>query len=613
MTQKTPAMSAAAVRPTSLPISELLANRSPAKVPRYQRSYAWEDEQVGDLIQDVELLLGSETGARGHFYGGMVAIRMSDSTEPSGSAHEVVDGQQRLATFCILLAQLAIRADELRQIGLARGDNETAQKLAILTKSIRNEYLYYQRYDVDRGIESPQPRVRLSGADDDVFQSLLKGEPVSRKRNSHELLRKAAIRLREELVVPKSPEGDLDRSLRVLQRIRDAVLFDSFVIHIVGENKSSGYRLFAVLNDRGARLTVADLLRSYTLEMLDAAPELCDKGARIWDDILTAAGEHVDDFLKAYFTSLTGKRPRRDDLFDETKDLLFPGNNTPPQEVISTLTAMARELTAFSAIRDGAWPYTSEQQMPNVSEWQRSRLRRLVVTLRHELSHPLLLAARACCDERSFAELVHLIELFAFRYKNACGAHAGPASGSYYAECKRLRTIPSNSAVDFAKLRGSLRDLLDKRASNSTFRNVITEFFHYDAGSAAKANIRHLLTTIEDYRPWIEMGAEGPPVPTVITVTDLSQVTIEHIYPVGCPSPDPTLQPHVNQLGNLSYWGPDENSDAGNSDFASKVPAYAASKVRLNNELATFGRWDLAALKAREERLIEQACLIFTV
>lgn len=84
MSQATPAMSAASVKPTSLPISELLSSRSPAVVPQYQRAYAWEDDQVTDLINDVKLLLPTPTKSRGHFYGGMVAIRTDDAAEPSG-------------------------------------------------------------------------------------------------------------------------------------------------------------------------------------------------------------------------------------------------------------------------------------------------------------------------------------------------------------------------------------------------------------------------------------------------------------------------------------------------------------------------------------------------
>jgi hypothetical protein len=610
--QSTPAMSAASVKPTSLPINKLLSERYPARVPRYQRAYAWNDDQVTDLINDIKLLLPKKTGTRGHFYGGMVAIALPDASETSGSTYEIVDGQQRLATFCLLLAQLATRADELELACLAAGKKAESKRLAILARDIRRSYLHYQRYDVDQGTESTEPRVRLSVADDGVFQGLVDGTPVVESRESHRLLMQAAGLLREELVLPETSEADPTKARKQLVRLRDAVLLDSFVIHIVGDSRSSGYRLFAVLNDRGARLTVADLLRSHTLELLDAHKGMREKCATTWDDILTRGAELVDDFLMVYFTSLTGKRSKRSDLFDQTKDLLFAPSTTP-QQILAALTSMGTELGAYMSIRSGHWPYEQADHVAGVADWHRDRLARLVGTLRHDLSAPLLLAARARCDEERFAELVHALEKFAFRYKNVCGAHAGPASAIYYGECKKLRGLPAGSVVTFVPFRQALTKLIAKRAPDKVFKASLRDQLAYDAGSAAKANIRYLLTMIEAHGPWLNQGAVPPLAPSVISVTDFSQVTIEHVYAPGSKPPDLVLRSHENRLGNLSYWAPGDNSTASNQPFAAKVAAYAASSVGLNQDLAQLGQWDKPALEAREQHLIDAACLVFTV
>jgi len=610
MAHATPAMSAAGVKPTSLPVSELLAQRYPAHVPRYQRAYAWDDDQVTDLIGDIKILLPTKTGTLGHFYGGMVAVKLSDSSEPSSNTYEIVDGQQRLATFCLLLAQIAARADALESSSRAQGKKAEANKFAILAREIRNLYLHYQRYDVDKGTESTQPRVRLSVADDDVFQALLAGTPVVPSRESHRLLQQSADLLREELVIPATSDSEPTKARKQLQRLRDAVLLDSFVIHIVGDSRSSGYRLFAVLNDRGARLTVADLLRSHTLELLDTHGSLREKSASLWDDILTDGADVVDDFLMAYFTSLCGKRAKRADLFDSVKDLLFPSSHAP-QAILEALKAMANELSFFVSIQGGSWPYQASDQLASVSAWQRSRMLRLVSTLRHELATPLLLAARARCAEDTFAELVHLLEIFAFRYKNVCGAHAGPAAAAYYAECKYFRGLTAGSSVNLTSFRKALVALLAKRASDAMFRNAIRDQLAYDGGNAARANIRHLLTRIEDHRPWIKQGAQGTAQPSMLAVTDLNQVTIEHVYAPGCTPPDAVLGPHANRLGNLSYWAPSDNGAAGNAPFSAKSVAYAASSVGLNQDLAGLATWDLKALEARETQLINEACQVF--
>jgi len=610
MSQATPAMSAASVKPTSLPISELLSSRSPAVVPRYQRAYAWEDDQVTDLIDDVKLLLPTPTRSRGHFYGGMVAIKTDDATEPSSTIYEIVDGQQRLATFCLLLAQIALRADEFAKSARAKGAGHEGSQMDMLAEQIRETFLYYLRYDVDQGIKTQQERVRLSKADNDVFRELLKGNNVTPTRESHIRLRDAATLLRDELVRPETSHSDPGEARKRLIRIRDAVVYDSFVIHIVGDNRSAGYRLFSVLNDRGARLTVADLLRSHTLEILDLNAPLRDQAAVLWDDILTEGGEEVDKFLISYYTSLTGKRAKPDGLFDSFVSLLFSASSQPA-DILGRLQQMATELIAFIAIRSGTWPYAEKDQLPSVSNWQRARLRNLVRTLRHELSDPLLLAARARCNEVEFAKLVQMLETFVFRYKNVCSAHAGPASAAYYAQCKDLRDL--QKSVSFSKFAGSLRNLLTTRANDKIFAATIATQLRYDGGNSARANIRHLLTMIEDHRPWLKQGAQGKPKPSMLSMTDMEQVTIEHIYPQSAKAADPQLAPHVNRLGNLSYWGPHDNGAAGNDPFPVKKSAYAASNVTLNQDLAKLPNWDLAALEQREKDLITEACKIWTI
>ena len=68
------------------------------RVPPYQRAYAWEDEEVEALIQD---LLEAFRAGTIYFLGAIVVIRPRNRG-PS----EVVDGQQRLTTLTVMLSVL---------------------------------------------------------------------------------------------------------------------------------------------------------------------------------------------------------------------------------------------------------------------------------------------------------------------------------------------------------------------------------------------------------------------------------------------------------------------------------------------------------------------------
>lgn len=83
-----------------------------------------------------------------------------------------------------------------------------------------------------------------------------------------------------------------------------------------------------------------------------------------------------------------------------------------------------------------------------------------------------------------------------------------------------------------------------RRANDKIFAATIATQVRYDGGNAAKANIRHLPTMIKG------QGAQGKPKPSMLSVTDMDQVTIEHIYPQNANPADPQLTPNVHRLGN---------------------------------------------------------------
>lgn len=73
-------------------------------IPAYQRRYSWNREQLHGLWRDVGELL-SNPHTRNHFCG--VLLKLDRPGEgPITSFREVIDGQQRLVTFLILLAAL---------------------------------------------------------------------------------------------------------------------------------------------------------------------------------------------------------------------------------------------------------------------------------------------------------------------------------------------------------------------------------------------------------------------------------------------------------------------------------------------------------------------------
>ncbi|MCB5301987.1 DUF262 domain-containing protein [Yersinia bercovieri] len=82
---------------TLRPISELMKLKF--FIPSYQRGYRWTRRQVTDLLDDIaEFQKSSETSSRKAFYCLQPVV-----VKQSGDEWELVDGQQRLTTICIIL------------------------------------------------------------------------------------------------------------------------------------------------------------------------------------------------------------------------------------------------------------------------------------------------------------------------------------------------------------------------------------------------------------------------------------------------------------------------------------------------------------------------------
>ena len=99
-------------------------------------------------------------------------------------------------------------------------------------------------------------------------------------------------------------------------------------------------------------------------------------------------------------------------------------------------------------------------------------------------------------------------------------------------------------------------------------------------------------------------------------VIDIEGATLEHIYPQSAVDADrdPELEPLKHTLGNMTFFGADDNVAAGNKPFAAKRTAnYKPSEIAMTSDLATKDAWTNNDVKSRQEELIDQAVRIFLV
>lgn len=592
-------------------VGDLIGRRVPFFVPKYQRGYAWEEEEIGDYISDMEDLFARRQASADkplrHFFGGFVSIESFLGNSTTGRTFELVDGQQRMATFVITLSLIV---DALKRVAAEarvasdRVAENTADAEAVLT---RKNFVVYEEV-VGSGIEQ-RLRVSLSKADRAFFELLINRNGVQSTRDSHRRLvaaqREIETRLINGTVAP--PAIALAERISRLINLRKCLVDDCHVVHIYSDDRPEAFRLFRVLNDRGRAIGDGDKLRSHTLELTESSPAVQAAVEEAWDRILAVGQSDTDDFLRTYLNAYTAKRTPKRDLFAHICDEFFDPDKTVGDmatAVHGRIQSFEKSSVMYRKICEGEWPLEGTR----VSAWRRNRLHRLVVVLRHALALPLLLAAAEILTEQEFAELVLSLERFAFRYVSIASGHHNPPAGIYVKAIEALRQ-GSFSLGDF---RAQLQGIMEKHAPASVFESNLVARLDY-LQQANRKLIRHFLSTIDDHLAWLRSGGAGRPRADEVRSLDLNELTIEHVYPQNAvpADTDSLLEPTKQKLGNLSIWGPDENNNAGNDRYAKKLTKYSASVIGLNRELASVGHWELADCEARQRLLVEFAVRLF--
>ena len=614
---------AASVDAKSLTVAEVISERYPFAVPRYQRAYAWDDQAVSYFVRDIEVMLEQDAGLTSHFFGGVVCIQLTDNQKTRPTSYEVVDGQQRMATLMLALSCVVEAAEALIK-RCERKDPPVAASARTLRDELVENFLTWKDSDVAAGTSTVRRRMTLSLADDPAFGALVMRKKVPKPtRESHTLLldaHRALMTMTTEFVGTK---GKLKDRLGRLIRLRQALLHDAHVIHIVSKERAQAYRLFSVLNHRGESLSDADLLRSRSLELLEGFQAEQESAAVVWDELLSYRAADIEKFFQHIYPSVTGKRAQGD-LFEALEREFLP--DAPPPTAVDAKKITTRvewfrdEFLLYSGLVSGDWPFPrGGASKTAANRWQTERLRRLTVTLRHDLALPLLLAGARSLTEKDFAALVYMLEIFAFRYKIICGAHATKPANLYYAHAKLMRDATATKPYSLGSLRAELRSLIAEKAGDALFQQLLVEKLRY-SNSSQRVNIKEFLTTLEDHRKWLAKKSStqkgAVPAPSMTKVIDLDEVTLEHIYPQNAlaADKDPALEPVKHWLGNLTFFGPKDNSSAGNKSFAVKKSShYAPSEIGMTADLASLTSWTTTEYDAREADVLADAIRVFVV
>ncbi|KPZ67780.1 hypothetical protein AN394_03470 [Pseudoalteromonas sp. P1-26] len=589
------------VEPDYKSIGALFRDANVFRVPKYQRGYAWKNNQLDDFIDDIKNIINDKSSSE-HFFGSLVCAQ-EECIGGHERVNQLVDGQQRLTTF-MLLASCLIK----KYYNLNEKPNEFSEYISEKITELTERYINYKK-SVNKKTEYVR-RLELSRRDDEFFFSLVSGTPMEPERDSHIRLKSAEIEL-DNFLESLTSESTIDKQLDQLDALEKVINESCNVIHMITSKVADAYKLFQVINDRGESLNHTDLLRAKTLGMADDknSEHIFNHVERIWDDLDKEYGSQLEKLLGYYYSGLTGDKVKSSAFYDQFMDKVIGHTNVKPEKVFEKMNLIYKELNKIHKITNGEWPYSES----TLTAWQRNRINVLVKNLKH--THPIpLLAAATQLKESQFYEVVRVLEIFFFRYKHICKNKIDLATTRYLKACRNLND-DSFTVQNFKK---DLRELLIKDASDEQFISRLKDLEYIDPKKGDNRSLRYLLLGIEDSWRWFQNGmkegASGREKNIDYSaVYEFSSITLEHIYPQNAKTANIEMEQDLNKIGNITLLDPQLNSSLGNISYEEKYKFLVNdSKVLLNKAFENYPVWNRESLSNRTEDLLSAAKVIFS-
>lgn len=531
-------------------VGHLLADHL-IEVPRFQRRYAWTGDNVSEYLSDLEEARRKD---RDYFVGTVVLTL----PEEDSFRRRVVDGQQRLATTSVLL--IAIR-DRLAQLGKA----EQARRV---------EERYLRGYELQA--EGVYERLTLGPHDSETYVELLDGCEVL-ETDTHPL--KVSYRICAAHVAKLAPDADAYSELmEIVNQLEKRVQ----ILVAVASGIQEAYVIFETLNDRGADLTTADLLKNY---LFSASGGYLSTVEHKWIQVESAFEKPEDLVRLIRFELISRVGPVR------TSKLYRAIQDDISRTGVSASTYLSRLVKAkdtYLALRD-----------PDSDYWQSEKVdvRDALLAYRRfqfESSIPVILAGFATWDFDDACRLLNKVLMWSVRALFAGNIGAKLAEDSFG---NTAASISAGIAVNQPQVRAGLDKLIP---GDEEFK---AQFIRY--GVMPGSRVKYILGMIER----VESEQAGRDT----SVLDWSSrgVTIEHISPKSRPAllGAGASAALVDSVGNLTLLEKKLNKGLGAKLPLEKKAVYQDSGFTMTRSLESLDAWDDAAVQARTERLAELACL----
>ena len=592
------------MKPFTRTIINLFDGKRRYLIPLYQRQYAWNvtpqlELLWADLARSADRLEAGGGTHAPHFMGAMV-ISQIKTFGKEVQAYEVIDGQQRLTTFQLLLGAVRTVASEF---GSPYGDEVLS-------------YLLNEGVMADPEIE--KFKLWPSLVDRSAFTKLVDptgvGAPARVVLEDEDGIVKPAIAAHAYFVE------------KVRERVHHAGAFDAFkmeklfealkdglaVVSIELEGGDDPQTIFETLNSRGVDLSAGDLMRNFIFQRAVGMGQ--EDGSLKADRLYETYWLPLDRwFWRTGETRGRLTRPRLDWMLVDhlqmkkadlvSAETLFEAYRiwTIGQQPYINIESELQDIAATAAVHRRIVEQDKTDPLGRFGRFAKA----FDVTTTMPLV--LYLATEAKLENRLDAALV-LLESFVVR-RDLCGLATNNYNRFFIDAVAKLRTGQDDKIEHLAKLLAASSSDISRWPGDEELRNAWQGRAQYK--TARQSRLRYVLEAVETSRR-----------STASEVVEIkSDLTLEHILPQkwrqhwgleptpGIAEDDIDIELMANEMnreskihlmGNLTLLTQALNSTVSNGAFSVKMPALQAqSALILNRDLHAYARWDEEAIMTR--------------
>lgn len=505
-------------------------------VPSYQRHYVWEEDNINALLEDIKDNY-LERNDEEYFLGSYIIQSKNDN-------NDLLDGQQRITTLFLLFAFLR---------DYERTENQ-----------YRSEFQDYI-YQGAKPMSGIKERVRLTYEIRGNVKSFINEFiiPTNSIIDKWEAIKEKANDSKENISIQHMCRAllcfkkffDENDSIDIVQYVT-FINTNMVMIYISADTLEDAFRMFSIMNDRGVKLSNADILKSSNLEVISDKKDM-ESYAREWEELQADLGNDFDRFL-SYVRTLYVKTKAKLGLLEEYNKNIFKTGKLK----------MGKDF--FESIKSYYNIYNSIIQLDNNNNYEYCNL----INVLNSGNLPTDWVPVIMSYYKKYKEQ----DLTAFAKKLACKAIADMVCGE----------SPTKRIENLNKIMPAIED-----SSNPAELLSNTHLFAFDK----ELFLNNIQTDVyrKSYAKTLLLMLEYMYQDNSILHT-YSFVSIEHILPQN-PSPnsqwcaDYTDEERINnvdKIGNLCIIGRRKNSSLGNLDYQNKRKRYFEKKYRKFRKNITY-------------------------